>query len=407
MRAIPPSTWPRARLPTLVETPRWSWRKRATTKSLQAQLRRDVEGAGDADPPDARWLRSGGRDPERRKTAPTIAAARQATARPSNAACRPTATGERRAERVPPRRRRAERPFCRMPRCRPRSSAPNHAMARGRCGVDPPPLHRPGPGGVMSLDNDEREAAQARPRPRSAARPLSQDVAIWCPATTSQSSVRTHRSHRRGDDADLSERARLELLFIAARSRATLGGSPSWLPARTRRRRTIVQRYLRGGARVAAHEACGSPRRSSALPVFAGNLQTTGSPCSFGCARNTPRSARRRCCRAGCGRAAPWRRLHGVHGGDPGRLSRSVEDDWIGDVDAGYEQMAGVEADTEPLAAPSASTISTSSSSERPIVPPAPAESFSTRSHVRSSQRSSTCSIAGTTRSRPTSETGA
>ena len=49
---------------------------------------------------------------------------------------------------------------------------------------------------------------------------------------------------------------------------------------------------------------------------------------------------------------------------------------------------------------PSASTSAASSSSERPIVPPAPAE-FSSRSQVVSEQRSSTCSSAGTQRSSP------
>ena len=51
---------------------------------------------------------------------------------------------------------------------------------------------------------------------------------------------------------------------------------------------------------------------------------------------------------------------------------------------------------------PSRSWSVASSSIERPIVPPAPAE-FSIRSHVSSEQSSSTCSIAGSTRSSPAS----
>ena len=47
--------------------------------------------------------------------------------------------------------------------------------------------------------------------------------------------------------------------------------------------------------------------------------------------------------------------------------------------------------------------IATSSSSERPIVPPAPAE-FSISSHVGPTQRGRICSSAGTTRSSPASK---
>ena len=60
----------------------------------------------------------------------------------------------------------------------------------------------------------------------------------------------------------------------------------------------------------------------------------------------------------------------------------------IGDVHAGHPQVAGVEADAEARVRASASKIVASSSTERPIVPPAPAE-FSSRSHVVSEQRSS------------------
>ena len=77
----------------------------------------------------------------------------------------------------------------------------------------------------------------------------------------------------------------------------------------------------------------------------------------------------------------------------------------VGDVDAGHEEVARVEADAEPFVAPERVE------DERELVERAADRSAGAgrvlhRSHVRSLQRSSTCSIAGTARSRPVVQTG-
>ena len=97
-------------------------------------------------------------------------------------------------------------------------------------------------------------------------------------------------------------------------------------------------------------------------------------------------------------RAQPVEPDRGVH-----LVEACVERRRIGDVDAGGVQVARVEADAEARVASSRSKIVASSSMERPIVPPVPAE-FSISSHVSSVVSVSTCSIAGTTRSSPCSK---
>ena len=75
----------------------------------------------------------------------------------------------------------------------------------------------------------------------------------------------------------------------------------------------------------------------------------------------------------------------------------------IVDVDTRDPEVAAVEADAEARVRSEPVDDRASSSIERPIVPPAPAE-FSSRSQVVSAVRSSARASAGTTRSRPASK---
>src|SRR5580765_5625738 len=291
---------------------------------------------------------------ERRKTAPTNAAARHATARPSKAACRLmwlVSAGRASAATAPP----SGTAICLMPRARPRSSAPNHAMtARPLAALTPAPTPPATASAAMSSGYDDAYAAQKS----AAAAP------VWPTAITARSPIRSATMpHRRSVATEPKlTAASTTPTWVSVRSNSlriagAIAGNPRRIAelaacANTPAAR-IVQRYLRSGGAVVELTKLADLLGVRALAVLAGNLEHgrqslqprmreedsqpfPDQPVADVVVPVAVRAERRlgvvgvQCTQAIQADAV-------VEVGEQG-----VEDNGIGDVDARHEQMAGI-----------------------------------------------------------------